>query len=309
MRVYGVGNFYLHLEHLSEEGAKFTSGYFGLVIVSALLATGGLLANSIPVIIGSMCIAPLMGPSRAVSIGVIYKKWNTVGGGLAKQLIGMLVIGSPLAFFVTLAFLRIAPEITVNPAVIERTFPTLTSVYLASFIALASGAAASFALIASPRIVSESRQQLLEVIIGAEIAISLIPAAAVVGIGLAFGRPDMAVQALALLFINLVCLDFITSIPVLYFGGVKFEHLQIEKKIRDATEKTVNDIAENVETITEVIFQSDKKTNVVVQVQIAGLRSDRVPLFAKNISESIKKETGLSNSVKVTIVPTSTYSS
>jgi hypothetical protein len=57
VRVYGVSNFYLHLEHLSEEGAKFTSGYFGLVVVSALLATGGLLANSIPVIIGSMCIS------------------------------------------------------------------------------------------------------------------------------------------------------------------------------------------------------------------------------------------------------------
>jgi hypothetical protein len=95
----------------------------------------------------------------------------------------------------------------------------------------------------------------------------------------------------------------------LYFGGVRLEHLRIEKKIRDAAENTVNDIAENVETITEVIFQSDKKTNVIVQIQIAGIHSDVVPLFAKNISESIKKETGLSNSVKVTIVPTSTYSS
>ena len=65
-----------------------------------------------------------------------------------------------------------------------------------------------------------------------------------VGIGLAFGLSDMAFQALALLFINLVCLDFITSIPVLYVVGVRLEHLGIEKKIRDATEKTVNDIAE-----------------------------------------------------------------
>jgi len=59
-----------------------------------------------------------------------------------------------------------------------------------------------------------------------------------------FGLSDMAFQVLALLFINLVCLDFITSIPVLYVVGVRLEHLVIEKKIRDATEKTVNDIAE-----------------------------------------------------------------
>jgi hypothetical protein len=59
-----------------------------------------------------------------------------------------------------------------------------------------------------------------------------------------FGLCDMAFQVLALLFINMVCLDFITSIPVLYVVGVRLEHLGIEKKIRDATEKTVNDIAE-----------------------------------------------------------------
>lgn len=309
MRVNGVSNFYLRLEHLSEEGAEFTSGYFILVTVSVLLATGGLLVNSIPVIIGSMCIAPFIGPSRAICIGVIYRKWNTVWRGLAKQLIGILVIGPPFAFLITLAFLRVAPEITATPTIIQRTIPTLISVYLAIFVALASGAAASLALTASHKIVSESRQQLLEVIIGTEIAISLIPAAAVVGIELAFGRAYMAVQALSLLFINLVCLDFITSIPVLYFRGVRLEHLRIEKKIRDVAKKTINDIVEDVEIITEVVFQSDKKTNVIVQVRIAGIHSDVVPLFAKNISESIKKETGFSNSVKVTIVPTSTYSS
>ena len=107
MRVWGVSNFHLNLEHLSEKGAEFTFGYFGLVVVAALLATGGLLANSIPVIIGSMCIAPFLDPSRSVCIGGIYRNWKTVGRGLAKQLIGLLAIGSPLAFFVTLAFLHI----------------------------------------------------------------------------------------------------------------------------------------------------------------------------------------------------------
>lgn len=310
MRVCCVKNFYLTMERLSEAGAEFTFGYFGLVVVSGLIATGGLLANSIPVIVGSMCIAPFLGPSRAVCIGGIFRKWKTVGRGLAKQVIGLLAIGSTLGYFVTLVFLRLAPEITVTPTIIARTFPTLTSVYLASFVALASGAAASLALIASPRIISESWQQLLDVMIGAEIAISLIPPAAVVGIGLAFGRPDMAIQALTLLFINVVCLDVISSMPVLYFRGVRLEPLRIEKKIRDAAEKTVRDVvAEEDEIFTEVILRSDEKTDVFVRLQTSGINNDVVPLLARRISEEIKKETGFSNSVKVMIVPVSTYSS
>ena len=90
MKIYCVKNFYSTLERLSEEGAVFIFGYFGLVVVAALLATGGLLANSIPVIIGSMCVAPFLGPSRAVCIGGIFRKWTTVGRGLAKQIIGFV---------------------------------------------------------------------------------------------------------------------------------------------------------------------------------------------------------------------------
>lgn len=107
------------------------------------------------VIIGSMCLAPFLGPSRAVSVGAVYKKWNTVGKGLIKQILGLLVIGSTLAFFVTVAFSHLLPEIIVTPEIMIRTFPTLKDVYLAMLIATVSGFAASFALVASLRLVLE----------------------------------------------------------------------------------------------------------------------------------------------------------
>jgi uncharacterized hydrophobic protein (TIGR00271 family) len=308
VRVCGVTNFYLNLEHLCEEGAEFTFGYFGLVVVSALLATGGLIANSIPVIIGSMCVAPFLGPSRAIALGGIFRKWKTVGRGLAKQLIGLLAIGSALGFFVTLAFLRFAPDITITSEEVARMLPRLTSVYLAVFVALASGAAASLALIASPRIISDTWHQLLDVMIGTEIAISLIPPAAVVGIGLAYGRADMAIQSLGLLFINLVCLN-VFSIPVLYLRGVGLEPLRIDKKIREVAEKTVREVAKEDEILTEVNLRCNEKTDVLVRLQTTGINNDAVPLLARRISEEIKKETGFSNSVKVMINPVSTYSS
>ena len=143
--------------------------------------------------------------------------------------------------------------------------------------------------------------------IGAEIAVSLIPPAAVVGIGLAFGLADMAIQSFTLLFINVVCLD-VFSIPVLYFRGVGLEPLRIEKKIRAAAEKTVKDVAEVDEIITEIILHCDEKADVSVQLQTTEIHDDVVPSLARRISEEIKKETGFSNSIKVMIIPICTYS-
>jgi hypothetical protein len=91
--------------------------------------------------------------------------------------------------------------------------------------------------------------------------------------------------------------------------GVGLEQLRIEKKIRDAAEKTVKDVAEEDGIFTEIILHCDEKADVLVRLQTTGIHNDAVPLLARRISEEIKKETGFSNSVKVMIIPVSTYSS
>jgi signal recognition particle GTPase len=87
------------------------------------------------------------------------------------------------------------------------------------------------------------------------------------------------------------------------------EPLRIEKKIRDAAEKTVKDFVEEDEIFTEIILHSDEKTDVFVRIQTTRINNDVVPSLARRISEEIKKETGFSNNVKVMIVPVSIYSS
>ena len=69
-----------------------------------------------------MCIAPFLGPSRAVCIGVLYHKWNTVAKGLIKQIVGLLVIGSALGFLITMSFQQFAPSITVTTTIITGHF-------------------------------------------------------------------------------------------------------------------------------------------------------------------------------------------
>jgi len=302
MGVWGVKNFYVTMENLSEEESVFSFGYFAIVVASALLATGGLLVNSIPVIIGSMCIAPFLGPSRAVCIGDVYQKWKTVGKGLVKQIVGLLAIGSVLGFFVTMSFQQFAPGITVTPEIIARTFPRLSSLYLAVFVAVASGVAASLALVAKPKIVSQPMQQLLDVMIGAEIAISLIPPAAVVGMGFAFNQPEISFQALGLLVINVTCLDFIAMLA-LYLRGVNLRLLQLEKTIRQTTEKIINDVVNADQISTEVTLQSNNKADVFVRIEASEGQCESPQLLPDRISAEIIKVTGISNKVKIMTIP------
>jgi len=308
MAVWGVKNFYATMEDLCEEGSEFSFGYFALVVAAALLATGGLLVNSIPVIIGSMCIAPFLGPSRAVCIGGVYKKWKTVGKGLVKQIVGLLAIGSTLGFFVTMAFQQFAPEVTVTTEIIARTFPTLSSLYLAGFVAIASGVAASLSLVAIPKIVTQPMHELLDVMIGTEIAISLIPPAAVVGIGFAFNQPEVSFHALGLLVINVICLDFIAMLA-LYLRGVDLKLLKLEKVIRERTEKIINEVVKVDEASTEVTLQSRQKADVLVRIDASEGQCESPQLLAEIISAEISKETGISNKVKIVTIPVCVHAS
>jgi uncharacterized hydrophobic protein (TIGR00271 family) len=308
MPVWGVKNFYVALENICEEGSEFTFGYFSLVVVAALLATGGLLVNSIPVIIGSMCIAPFLGPSRAVCIGGLFHKWKTAAKGLVKQIVGLLLIGSTLGYLITMSFQQFAPSITVTTTIIARTFPTLTSLYLSSFVAIASGVAASLALVAKPKLVSLPIQQLIDVMVGAEIAVSLIPPAAVVGIGFALNQPQISYQALGLLAINVVCLDFI-ALLALHVRGIGIKPLQLEKKIRAITEKTINDVIKAEEISTDVTLHGKKKVDVFVRLEAPEGQCDSSQLLVERISAEISKETGIPNKVKIMIIPICVFSS
>lgn len=318
MKVWGVRNFYSHLERVSEEGSKFSPGYFALVATSALLATGGLLANSVVVIIGSMCLAPFLGPSRAVSVGAVYKKWNTVVKGLIKQILGLLAIGSTLAFFVTVAFSHLLPEIVVTPEIMTRTLPTLGDVHLAMFIATVSGVVGSFALVGSLKHISEPYQErprahlihyprLFDATIGVEIAISLIPPASVVGIGLAFGRFDILLHSLGLLLVNVWGLN-VGSIIVLYLWGVEPNPLELEKKIRKIAEKNINDVVKADEMIIGIVLHSYERADVYVRLYAFGIRDCEEQLPAR-ISRKIEKETGVSNIVRIIFYPVRMHTS
>ncbi|MEE8163304.1 MAG: hypothetical protein V3T92_04745 [Anaerolineae bacterium] len=99
--VWEVRDYYTSLEQRAKAGAEITFGYILMVLAAAALATGGLLLNNPAVVIGSMCVAPFLGPSRAVCIGGLFRNRKIFLGGLVKQLFGLLIIGTGMACAIT----------------------------------------------------------------------------------------------------------------------------------------------------------------------------------------------------------------
>lgn len=317
MKVWGVRNFYSHLERVSEEGSRFSLGYFVLVATSALFATGGLLADNPVVVIGAMCVAPFLGPSRAVSVGVAYRKWGTVGKGLIKQILGLLAIGSTTSFLSAVALYNLLPEIVVTPEIMARTLSTITDVHLATLIAVVSGVVGSFALVGSLKHVSKRYQErprariinyprLFDATIGVEIAISLIPPASVLGIGIAFGRFELLLHSIGLLLINVWGLN-VGSIIVLSLWGIEPSPLELEKKIRKITEETIKDVVKADEIVTGIVLHSYERADIYVRLYTSETpdQEERLP---EEISGRIE-EAGVSNNVRIIVYPVQMHTS
>ncbi len=109
-----------------------------------------------------------------------------------------------------------------------------------------AGAGASLAFTADPHVVDQPWGQLLDVMIGVEIAISLLPPAAVIGIGIAFGQTSIARNATALLIINLLALDVIGSMLIFILRGIRTRFFDLERKLRQVAESALKEISDLV---------------------------------------------------------------
>jgi uncharacterized hydrophobic protein (TIGR00271 family) len=166
--------------------AKLNSSFLVLMILSTLLATFGLFANSTAVIIGAMLVAPLMTPIVSVSMGLLRADTQMTKNSLIKIGAGVLLalISSSL-----LAFMLPSSEITNEMH--NRINPTLLDLAIAIF----SGVAAAY---------SKSFKEIAQNLAGVAIAVALVPPLAVAGIGLGYGDFSAFFGAFLLFFTNLV---------------------------------------------------------------------------------------------------------
>jgi len=307
--VWEVRNYYATLETRARAGSEISPGFFLMALAAAILATAGLLLDNATVIIGSMCVAPFLGPSRAVCIGGLFRNWRVMLRGLAKQLLGLLLIGAGTAYAITTILQASMPGIDATNEIMLRAMPNRLHVVLSVLIAGAAGAAASLSLSADPRVVETPWGQVFDAVIGVEIAISLIPPASVVGIGLALGRPAISGNALLLLLVNVVGLDILGSMLMLALRGVRARYLALENAVRRAAESALArapGVMLRASTVDVTLLGE-----TAVDIRAAVRYSDDRPLpcaLARDIACAIQERVGCHSEVTVDVIPAQSYS-
>lgn len=180
--------------------------FFLLVVLSGSIATLGLLANSVAVIIGAMLVAPLMSPIIGIGLASIIGDSKMLSRALSA-----LVRGAALAVALSTVMTLInnyLPILSIQelPAeVLARTHPSPNDLV----IALAGGLAAAYAL---------TRPNLSAALPGVAIATALMPPLCTVGIGLAVGNMDVAGGATLLFLTNAVTIAFAAGL-VFFLSG------------------------------------------------------------------------------------------
>ena len=188
-----------------KENAKTSEVYLTLMVLATLLALIGLFANSAPVIIGAMILAPLMSPIISFSMGALRQD---------EQLIiesgRSLVLGVGLALFCATLMTWLIPLWSINEQIAARLSPTLLDLG----VAIISGIAGAYA---------HSRAEVAKSLAGVAIAVALVPPLAVAGIGI--GWLDWAVfwGAFLLFLTNLAGIVLAAALTFMVLGFSPFK--------------------------------------------------------------------------------------
>lgn len=198
------------LEELTEEldlragDSARRSAFWTMLVLSAVIATAGVLADSTATVIGAMIIAPLSTPIMGIALGIVKRRRT----GATRYVLA----GAALVIAIGWLFTAVLPgsyDLLSNSQIASRTSPGM----LDAVAAMATGFAGSVAL---------ARRDVGAVLPGVAIAISLVPPLAVVGVCLGEGSPQLAFGALALFLSNLVALVLtgVLVFAVLVFSAV-----------------------------------------------------------------------------------------
>ena len=159
-----------------------------LLFLSTVIATLGVIGDSVAIVIGAMIIAPLMRPIMATAAGLVMGDMKRAGSTFLIVLLSVAgVIGT--AWLLTKLSVETVISIENNVQFTSR----ISSRLIDLATALASGAAGAFAI---------SRDDIRDSLPGVAIAISLVPPICVVGIALAEGEWVAAGGALLLFLTN-----------------------------------------------------------------------------------------------------------
>ena len=185
-----------------EANALPSKMYFVMNILSAIIASYGLVTNSAAVVIGAMLVAMMLGPITGVALAIIDHRMPLLRKSLITVFLGISLV--VLVGFIV-GWLHKDQPLTVE--ILSRTQPTSMDL----MIALAGGTAGAYAMV-SPH--------LSVAVVGVAVATALVPPLAASGILFANGEMQMGLGALLLVLTNIIAIQF-TNALVLWLLGFR----------------------------------------------------------------------------------------
>lgn len=190
------------LARAAEAMASASLDYTVLILISAILASFGLLINSGAVIIGAMLVAPLMSPLIGFSVGMATGRIPLVRRASLSVVQGF-VLALAIAFFVG----AISPTNIVTDEMASRGNPTVMDMG----VALASGFIGAYAT---------ARKDIPSALAGVAIAAALMPPACTIGLGIAYHDMALARGATLLFATNIVSI-ILAAWAVFFWLGLR----------------------------------------------------------------------------------------
>jgi uncharacterized hydrophobic protein (TIGR00271 family) len=185
--------------------ANLSSTFLVLMILSVLLALSGLYANSAPVIIGAMILAPLMSPIISLAMGLARTESSLIRNSMITLVVG---ISAALSCAILVAWMMPLENLTAEMR--ARLSPTLLDLS----VAIISGIAGAYA---------HAKEEVAKSLAGVAIAVALIPPLSVAGIGIGWADWSMARGAFLLFITNMFGISLAASVTFLAMGFAPFK--------------------------------------------------------------------------------------
>lgn len=193
------------------------SSFIISIILSSIIATGGIAADSTAVAVGSMLVAPLMSPMIGTALAAVMGRPKSTLRALAITTLGMV------AAIVVSMLVAMAIPITINTSsntqILARTAPRLTDL----IIALASSLMAAISIM---------RADIPTALAGVAISASIIPPLCVVGVALAVGDFTAAEGSFLLFLTNFFAIQVGGMIVFAAMGLGKSVYSEASKRMR-----------------------------------------------------------------------------
>lgn len=200
------------------EKSQPNSVYYTLLLLSAFIITAGILVNNAAIVIGGMLLTPLLTPILFIALGITSGELPSIRGALylvgksaliviASGVILALIFGSSDASFV-----------------VDDNVRTAALYFL---VAVSAGVAGTFAW---------ARRDVMDIIPGVAIAVSVVPPLSLIGIGIATLDFDLARFNFLIFTFNLlgIIAGSLVVFSLLQFSKAKGE---VHEKVMEAEHK------------------------------------------------------------------------